>query len=72
MTKSDFASIRETTVSQTVSPEIMIKRVFGVAKLLAVVNYQRDAEDEVAENHVKNQRSDELRYREDDLTTHTG
>ena len=69
MSKSDFASASET--SKTVSPEIMIKRVFGVAKLLAVVNYQQDAEDKVAANQVKNQRSNELRYCEDDLTTHT-
>lgn len=69
MSKSDFASASET--SKTVSPEIMIKRVFGVAKLLAAAQYQRDAEDQVAENRVKNQRSNELRYCEDDLTTHT-
>ncbi|MBK8030371.1 MAG: hypothetical protein IPK17_12890 [Chloroflexi bacterium] len=66
MSKSDFA-----TTTEAVSPETMIKRVFGVARLLAAAKYQRDAEDQVAENPVKKQRQDELRYRENDLTTHT-
>lgn len=66
MSKSDFA-----TTTEAVSPETMIKRVFGVARLLAAAKHQRDAEDQGAENPVKKQRQDELRYREDDLTTHT-
>lgn len=66
MSKSDFAA-----TSEAVSPETMIKRVFGVARLLAAAKCQRDAEDQVAENPVKKQRQNELRYREDDLTTHT-
>lgn len=70
MSKSNLTSMSE-TVAHTVSPETMIKRVFGVAKLLAAAQYQRDAEDRVAKNRVKNQRQDELRYCEDDLTTHT-
>lgn len=66
MSKSDFAA-----TSEAVSTETMIKRVFGVARLLAAAKYQRDAEDQVAENPVKKQRQDELRYCEDELTTST-
>jgi hypothetical protein len=49
----------------------MLKRVFGVAKILAIVKHQRDVEQEIAENRAKNQHPSELRYREDEPTAHT-
>ena len=57
--------------SGLVSPEVMLKRIFGVAKLLAIVSHQRDVENEIAENRPKNQFADELQYREGEQTEHT-
>ncbi len=46
----------------------MIKRVFHVAKILAVVTNAHEMEHESAENRVKNRGTLDLRYREDDVT----
>ncbi|KXK53114.1 MAG: hypothetical protein UZ13_00925 [Chloroflexi bacterium OLB13] len=70
MSDSSFITTAEDS-SASVSADVMLKRVFSVAKLLAVVKHQRDVEDEIAENPVKNQHSSELQYREDERTTHT-
>jgi len=49
----------------------MIKRVFHVAKILAVVTSVHEMERESAENRVKNRDALDLRYREDDATITT-
>ena len=44
--------------------ETMLKRVFKVAKILASAKHQDGDKSELAENSAKNQRTDELQYRE--------
>ena len=70
MSDSSFITTAEDS-SASVSADVMLKRVFGVAKILAIVKHPRDFEEEIAENRAKNQRRGELQYREDELTTHT-
>ncbi|MEO8394864.1 MAG: hypothetical protein ABI700_17850 [Chloroflexota bacterium] len=53
------------------TPGTMIKRVFHVAKILAVVTNVHEMEQESAENRVKNQGALDLRYREDDVAIPT-
>ena len=48
----------------------MLKRVFKVAKILASANHQDGDEFERAENSAKNQRPDELQYREGEQPKH--
>jgi hypothetical protein len=48
-----------------VPADVMRKRVFSVAKLLATAQHPRDSEAEGAENSVKKHRGDKLRYRVD-------
>lgn len=53
------------------APSTMIKRVFHIAKILAVVKNAHELERESAENRVKNRDALDLRYREDDVTIPT-
>lgn len=52
--------------------DLMLIRVFGVAKLLALVYEQRDTTQIGVENHLENRRAPDLRYREDEPTTQQG
>lgn len=70
MSESDRAATAEVS-SASVSADTMLKRVFGVANILAIVKYQQDAEQQIAENRAKNQHPNELQYREEERTTHT-
>ena len=70
MSDSSFITTAEDS-SASVSADVMLKRVFSVAKILAIVKDPRDFEEEIAENCAKNQHRGELQYREDELTTHT-
>ncbi|MBE2272357.1 MAG: hypothetical protein IAE80_29245 [Anaerolinea sp.] len=53
------------------APGTMIKRVFHVAKILAVVTNVHEMERESPENRVKNRDALDLRYREEDVTIPT-
>jgi len=70
VSESGLATTTEVS-SVSVAADTMLKRVFGVAKILAIVKHQRDVEQEIAENRAKNQHPSELRYREDEPTAHT-
>lgn len=52
--------------------DLMLKRVFGVANLLALVHEQRDTTQVGVENHLENRLAPDLRYREDEPTTQQG
>lgn len=70
MKGSNLAATAEVS-SASVSADTMLKRVFGVANILAIVKHQQDAAQKTAENHTKNQHPNELQYREEERTTHT-
>lgn len=70
MSDSSFTTTAEDS-SASVSADVMLKRVFGVAKILAIVKHARDFDEEIAEICAKNRRRAELKYREDELTTNT-
>lgn len=48
------------------STNVMLKRVFGIAKILATVANSRDFQEEFAENCTENLRPVKLQYREDE------
>lgn len=70
MSDSSFITTAEDS-SASVAADMMLKRVFGVANILAIVKQPHDFEAENVENRAKNQHRGELQYREDELTTHT-
>jgi hypothetical protein len=64
-----MSAMREEVITEAVA-DGMIKRVFQVANILAAAK-RTDADCELAENRLKNQRTDEVRYGEADRTTQT-
>lgn len=62
-----MSEVHEEIVTQAVTDR-MIKRVFQVANILAAAK-RGDTDTESAENRLKNQRIDEVRYGEADRKT---
>lgn len=56
---------------RTVSPDVMIKRLLRVARILAAVQCRHGFDDETAENCAENPLRCELRYREQEPKSHT-
>ncbi|MBK9122408.1 MAG: hypothetical protein IPM16_04705 [Chloroflexi bacterium] len=52
------------------SPDVMIKRVLRVARILAAVQYPCDSEEEITEIRAENSLRGELQYREQEPKTH--
>ncbi len=52
------------------SPDVMIKRVFRVAQILAAVVYPYGFDEETTENCAENPLRGELQYREQEPKTH--
>ncbi len=72
MSASRFVTTAESSPSPTsVSAELMLRRVLGVARIITTVKYTHDCDEEIAENRTKNRHPGELQYREDELTTHS-
>ncbi|GIK28168.1 hypothetical protein FBR02_13795 [Anaerolineae bacterium CFX9] len=61
-----MSAAREEDITEAAA-DSMIKRVFQVANILAAVKLF-DATHKTAENRLKNQRADEVRYGEDNRT----
>jgi len=70
MSGANLAATAEVS-SASVSADTMLKRVFGVANILAIVKREQDVEQQTAENRAKNQHPNELQYREEEQVTHT-
>ncbi|MBK9124923.1 MAG: hypothetical protein IPM16_17640 [Chloroflexi bacterium] len=66
-----YSTTRLQTSGLIESPDVMIKRVLRVARILAVVQYPCDSEEEITENCAGNPLRGKLQYREEQSKPHT-